>query len=93
MKEITLEQFKKILHYTQCSDNVEFYIEEKPYTFGIRNTHALVPAVGSILPHIELDDIKKIESENEYEMKIYTTNRKEPYVMFIVERLNIFDMI
>jgi hypothetical protein len=93
MKEITLDHFKKILHNIQCSDNVEFYVNGKPYTFGIHNSHALVPAEGSILPHVELDDIEKIETQNEYEMEIYVKYRKEPHNMFVVERLNVFDMI
>ena len=93
MKEITLDHFKKILHNIQCSDNVEFYVNDKPYTFGIHNSHALIPAEDIILPHVELDDIEKIETQNEYEMKIYIKHRKEPYNMFVVERLNVFDMI
>lgn len=93
MKEITIEHFKKILHNIQCSDNVEFYVNDKPYTFGIHNSHSLVPAEGSILPHVELDDIRKIETENEYEIMIYTLCRRDPFVMFVVERLNVFDMI
>ena len=93
MKEITLDHFKKILDNVQCSDNVEIYVNEKQYTYGIHNSHALVPVGSGILPHVELDEIKKIEAENEYEIKIYTKYRTEPHVMFIVERLNVFDMI
>ena len=92
MKEITIKQFKNILRQVEDGDNIEIFVDEKPYTFGIHNHRGLTPP-SPILPQILLEDIVRIESENDYGLKIYVDGRKEPFNVYISERLNVFDMI